>query len=112
MASPSLEEARRRVRAAKGTFYGWLKDTVFQTELKRQREALVKQVFNRLKASLNPAIDKLLALLETQGNPNIQLRAAQILLDNGIKAVELHDHEHRLEALEETVATHRGRAWR
>lgn len=112
LGSPSLEEARRRVKAAKGTFYGWLKDATFQTELKCQREAVVGQAFNRLKSGLVQAVDKLLELLAVEDKPGIQLRAAQTLLDQGIKVVELQELESRLGALEEEIADKRGRGWR
>ena len=101
LASRSLEEARRRIRASKGTFYGWLKEVVFQAELKRQRQAIVDEAVERLKSGLTQAVDKLLELLQTEGQPGIQLRAAQSLLEHGLKAVELQDLENRLEALEQ-----------
>ena len=111
LASPSLEEARRRVGAAKGTFYGWLKEPAFQAVLKSQREALVQQAFDRLKVGLTQAVDKLLELLQARGQLGIQLRAAQTLLDHGIKVTELQELEARLEALEEQVSNRGGNRW-
>ncbi len=109
LASRSLEEARRRIRASKGTLYGWLKDPVFQAELTRQRQAVVEQAFERLKAGLTHAVDKLLALLQAEGQPSLQLRAAQTILEHGIKALELRELEQRLEALE--AKTQGGGRW-
>ena len=111
LASRSLEEARRRIRASKGTLYGWLKDPIFQAELVRQRRAAVEQAFERLKAGLTQAVDKLLELLRAEGQPGIQLRAAQALLDHGLKAVELQDLARRVEELEKVVNLG-GRQWR
>ncbi len=101
LASPSLEEARRRLKAGKDTFYGWLKGPAFKTELERQRRAIVDQAFNRLRAGLVQATDKLLELLQAGEQPSIQLRAAQTLLDHGLKAVELQDVADRLQTLEQ-----------
>ena len=112
LASRSLEEARRRIRVSKGTFYGWRKEPVFQAELKLQRQALVDEALERLKSGLTQAVDKLLELLQTKGQPGIQLRAAQTLLDHGLKAVELQDLVQRVEELERTVANQGGRQWR
>ena len=109
LSSPSLEEARRRLKAGKGTFYGWLKIPSFQEELKRQRQLLVERTFNRLKTGMSQAVEKLLELLQAEGQLGIQLRAAQTLVDQGIKAVELKDLGERIEVLEQEVATHRGR---
>ena len=108
LASPSLEEARRRIKAAKGTFYGWMKDQRFQAELTHQRQAVVDEAFNRLKGGLTQAVDKLLELLQAEGQPSLQLRAAQTILDHGIKTLELRELEQRLEALE-TKTQGRGR---
>ena len=89
LSSPSVEESCRRAKVAKATVYGWFKDPVFQAELNRQREGLVEQAFDRLKTGLTRAVDKLLELLQTEGQPGIQLRVAQTLLDQR-EALELH----------------------
>jgi len=105
----SLEEGCRKARVSKTTVYAWLKEPGFQAELKRLRQALLDEAFDRLKAGMTQAVDKLLSLLETDGQLGIQLRAAQTLLDHGIKAVELQDLAHRLEELEAHVASQRTR---
>lgn len=112
LAAPSLEEARRRARVSKGTFYGWIKEPAFVAELARQREAVVQQAFDRLKGGMTQAVDKLLELLQAEGQVSIQLRAAQSLLDHGLKAVELQDLAQRVEELERTVANQGSRPWR
>lgn len=112
IAASSLEEGCRKARVSKTTVYVWLKERGFQAELKRLRQALVDEAFDRLKAGLTQAVDKLLELLQAEGQLGIQLRAAQTLLDQGIRAVELQDLESRIETLEQEVATNRGRRWR
>ena len=109
LGSPSIEESCRRAKVARATIYEWLKEPTFQAELKRQRKELVEQALNRLKMGLFQAANKLFALLEQEGNPGIQLRASQTLLDQGIKAIELQDLECRLEMLEQQVQEQRGR---
>ncbi len=106
LANPTLEEARRHVRAGKATFYGWLKDPAFKAELVSQREAVVQQALDRLKGGMTQAADKLLELLQVEGQPGVQLRAAQTILDHGIKVIELQELEQRIEALE--AKTQRG----
>lgn len=109
IAAPSLEEGCRKARVSKTTVYGWLKEPSFQAELKRLRQELVDEAFDRLKIGLTQAVDKLLSLLEADGQPGIQLRAAQTLLDQGIKTVELQDLAHRLEVVEAHLASQRTR---
>jgi len=89
--TPSLEEGCRKARVSKTTVYAWLKEPGFQAELKRLRQTLLDEAFDRLKVGITQAVDKLLSLLEADRQPGIQLRAAQTLLDQGIKAVELQD---------------------
>lgn len=110
--APSLEEGCQKARVSKTTVYAWLKEPGFQAELKRLRQAMVDEAFDRLKSGLTQAVDKLLELLQAEGQPGIQLRAAQTLLDQGIKVVELQDLETRLETLEEQLLNHRGNRWR
>ncbi len=107
LAAPSLEEARRRVHASKSAFYGWLKDAGFKAELKRQREAMTAQAFERLQAGLARAVDKLLDLLE-KGKEQTQLRSAQTILDQSLKVKELQELEERLSAVESVVTKLRG----
>ncbi len=109
LSAPNLEEARRHIKVAKGTLYKWLHEPAFQAELKRQREAAVECTFERLKAGLTQAVDKLMELLQTKGSPAIQLRAAQLILDHGIKALELQDLERRLGELERRVLAEKGK---
>ena len=109
IAAPSLEEGCRKAHVSKTTVYTWLKEPGFQAELKRLREALVDEAFERLKVGLTQAVDKLLELLQTDGQPGIQLRAAQALLDHGLKAVELQDLTRRLESLEQTILAQQNR---
>ena len=108
LAAPSLEEARRRVRASKCAFYGWLKDAAFQAELKRRRVAVVSDAIERLQAGMTKAVVKLLSLMDN-GREQTQLRSAQTILDQGLKAKELEELEERLSALESVVLQRRGR---
>ncbi len=98
--APSLEEACRKARVSKTTVYAWLKEPAFQAELTRQRQAVAEQAFNRLKGGMTQAVDELLELLQMKAQPGIQLRAAQILLDCGLKVVAHQALEQRVEALE------------
>ncbi len=108
LAAPSLEEARRRVHASKCAFYGWLKDAAFQAELKRRRVAVVSDAIERLRAGMAKAVAKLLSLMDN-GREQTQLRSAQTILDQGLKAKELEELEERLSALESVVLQRRGR---
>ncbi|MDO8643375.1 MAG: hypothetical protein Q7S00_00205 [bacterium] len=103
LSSPSLEEARRRLRAGKDTLYGWLRDPVFKAELKRQQEGMVSHAYERLKTGMAQAVDKVIEILHKGEDQGIQLKAAQILLEHGGKVLEFQEMGQRLEVLEEKV---------
>ncbi len=107
----TLEAARQKTRVGKTTLFKWLKQPSFQTALQRQRTALVDQAFNRLRVAMTQATEKLIELLGAP-EPGIQLRAAQTILEHGIKAEELQALERRLEAIEDVVLQQRGGGWR
>ena len=111
LSSPSVEEACRRANVSKATVYGWLKEPMFLAELKRQREAVVEQAFERLKAGLTQAVDRLLVLLASE-QESIQLRSAEVLLTHGIRALEHQELERRVEVLEREILRTEGRRWR
>lgn len=102
LSSPSYEEARRRIKVAKGTLYDWLKTPAFQAELSRQRKEMIDQAKDRLKYGMTKAVDRLMELLEDR-QASIQLRAAQAILEHGFKAIEQQEIEQRLKELEERI---------
>ena len=111
MASPSLEEARRRLGAGKDTLYGWLRDPVFSAELKRQLDELARYAMDRLKVGLSKSVDKLLEVVDRSDvEVSLQIRAAQTLLEHGIRVVEIQELEQRIANLEETIKNQRGTA--
>jgi hypothetical protein len=102
LSSRSLEEARRSVKAAKGTFYGWLKDEIFQQALATQRRMLTEQAVERLRYALTEAADTLLVLLKDE-SPTVKLRAAHAILEHGVRAIEMQEFGQRLDELERRV---------
>lgn len=105
----SLEEGCRRAGVSKTTIYKWLKNSDFQAELKRLRQALVADALERLKTGLTLAVNKLLELLQAEGQVSIQFRAAHALVDHGLKAVEMQDLEQRIATLEQHLSDSRNR---
>ncbi len=87
LSTRSLEEARRCVQAAKGTFYKWLKEPAFQAALTRKRKELVTDAFEKLKDGwvVTQAVNELLELMQDKaGDDGVRLRAAKTLLERGL----------------------------
>lgn len=99
----SLEEARRKARVAKATFYGWLKEEAFQAELKRQQSQVITEALERLKAGVTEAVDGLVDLMKAE-EKTIKLRACQGVLDFTLRAKEMDELIERLARVEKVVS--------
>jgi hypothetical protein len=102
----SLEEGRLKARVSKATLFKWLKEDAFKAELDHQREIVISEALDRLKASLGKAVDELAGLIDAE-EKNIKIRACERVIDFFLKTKELSEIEGRLSALENAV-TERG----
>ncbi|MEW5949343.1 MAG: hypothetical protein AB1711_08010 [Thermodesulfobacteriota bacterium] len=100
--SSSYEEGRKAARISKNTLYTWLRDPTFKDELKKQRNTVVDEAFESLKASVTRAVDVLSRLLNSQ-NESMQRYAANDILNYVMKVKELADIEDRLSSIERIV---------
>lgn len=103
VASSSEAEACRQAKIAKQTYYEWLKDPSFKTELHRLRELVVNDAIQGLKSHVNKAVTTLVGLLDIN-TPSLQRNVANDILSHVIKFKELQEIEVRIEALENQAA--------
>ena len=76
----------------------------FQDELRRRGREAVEGAAWRLRDSMKDAADVLTALMQDQEAPaSVRLRAAQAVIDSGLKVIEAADILDRLEALEAVI---------
>jgi hypothetical protein len=106
LAASSLEEGCRNAGVNKTTVYAWLKEETFREALRRQREEVVSEAMERLKAGVNRAVAKLLGLLESE-KETIQARAAEDVIEFAQRAIEHEELEKRVAALEELMRERR-----
>lgn len=102
IASPTLEEARRKARISKGTLYAWLKDEAFKIELKRQREEIVKEALASLKNAMTKAVKELVKLINSS-KPELRRWVCKDIIDYTLKSIELEDIEERLNKVEQAI---------
>ena len=102
LAAPSIEEACKRAHLSKATVYGWFKDATFNSELKRQRNAVIDRALDILKANIAKATETLVKHLESK-HENISIRAAEKIIEFTPKALECENLEKRIEDLEQRV---------
>lgn len=102
IASPSYEEAARRANINPKQIYAWLKEAQFREELQRQRNATFYEALGILKTTALRAVQVLASALE-EYDPRIRLAAADKILGNIYRGIELFEIEERLRVVEERV---------
>jgi len=100
----SLEAGRKKAKLSKSTLYKWLQDETFKADLDRQREAIISEALDRLKASIGKAVEVLTGLMDAP-EKNIKIRACERVLEFFLKAKEIEEIEARLSELEKSVDT-------
>ncbi len=100
--SPSIREASRASGLSEETLYRFLKDKEFLAEYRSARRATVENAITQIQNATSEAVETLQRNLRCE-NPAAEIRAAQIILDNALKGVELVDILERLEQIENAV---------
>lgn len=96
----SVEGACKKANISKETFYKWIKNPLFKTELERLRNSIVDDAISQLKTNTTKATETLVCLLERDDCPAIQRAAANDILNHVLKFMELKEIEDRLKTLE------------
>jgi hypothetical protein len=86
----SLEDAARAVGVHTNTLLRWMKEPAFRAMYEEARRLAFSQSLGRLQEASGAAVTTTLKImLDTNAPPGIRLRAAQIVLEQAAKAVEL-----------------------
>ncbi len=102
----SLEEGRKKAKLSKATLYAWLKQPAFTARLEEDRQTVISEALATLRTAVTAAVEKLQDLIDAEAE-NVQLRAAQAVLDFFFRDREINEIERRLEAVERAVANRR-----
>jgi len=97
----TLEKAAASLQISTATLWRWTQQEDFQEAfLKARRQAFSKSV-SRLQHASGAAVSTLLTVMADRTAPHAsRVRAADSVLDRGMKAIELEDLEARLQRLE------------
>ena len=98
----SIEEGCRKARVSKASYYAWCKDPAFTREFRRQRDVLIDEAMENLKASVREAVGAVVGLLHSD-NESIRRAASNDVLNFTLKIKELQDFEARLESIERAL---------
>jgi ABC-type transporter Mla subunit MlaD len=99
----SIEAGCAQAGLSKARFYKWLKESEeFAKAYKQQRDVLIDEAMESLKASIAKAVDTLTGLLDSN-NESLRRAVANDILTHIMKMRELQDIESRLESIERVV---------
>ena len=87
---------------SRSSLYRWIEDDEFRCELERQRNEALELAHVELKGLMCKATQVLGEAMDND-NPFLRLRAAQIALTVGLKAIEVKEMQHRIELLEDAL---------
>ena len=107
----NVEEAARAVGINPNTLLRWLKDPEFAAAYREARRAASRESIARLQDALGAAVTTVLRIMVDSNLPaGTRLRAAEIVLSQAVKAIEIEEIDERLTELERaTNSTHRSR---
>jgi hypothetical protein len=104
----TIAGASKANKISETTIYNWLQDETFKTEYRKLRREAVENSLAQIQNVTNEAVETLRRNLTCE-NPSVEVRTAQIILDNAVKAVELTDLAERVEKLEQSIKISQGK---
>ncbi|MEP7353758.1 MAG: transposase family protein [Acidobacteriota bacterium] len=110
MTCKSVEDAARSCGIGVSTLMRWMKLAEFDREYKKARRTVLLQATSRAQQSSTAAISVLLKLMADPATPPaVRARSAEMVLNLGIRSVEVEDIDDRLAELEQGLPTQQPR---
>jgi hypothetical protein len=96
-----VENAARAVKITPRTLYRWLQEPAFGKAYRKARRDAFGQGTARLQQASSAAVSTVLKIMLDQHAPaSTKLRAADLVLTHGAKAIEIEDIDERVSELE------------
>src|ERR1039457_65791 len=101
LTTTNVEQAARAVKITPRTLYRWQQDPEFDKAFRKARRDAFGQGTARVQQSATAAVSPVLKVMVDQPTqPSTKLRAADLELTHGAKAIEIEDIEARVAELE------------
>ena len=113
LSTRTIGEAAKVCGINDATMWRWLQLPDFQAAYRAARRQVVERAITELQAATGEAVETLKRNLSC-GKPEAENRAAQIILEQAVKGVELIDLQERVERLENLLAEQekgKGKRW-
>jgi hypothetical protein len=105
----SIEDAARACETPPRTLYRWLKEPEFEAAYRTARRQAYGQSISRLQQGSTAAATTLLkVMVDPATPPSTRVRAAEAVLSQAAKAIEIEDIDARVRALEEATEANKG----
>jgi molybdenum-dependent DNA-binding transcriptional regulator ModE len=98
----TIDEACKKAGVNVTTYWRWMKDENFISQYRKMRRGILENTVAKLQSITYQAIETLERNLTCE-NPSVEIRCAQIILEQSLKGLEMLDIENRLEMLEHLV---------
>ena len=104
LTSQGVDNAARAVGIGPRTLYRWMNEPLFDKAYRKARRDAFGQGTARLQQASGAAVSSILKIMLDQHAPaSTKLRAADMVLTRGAKAIEIEDIEARVAALEQAA---------
>ncbi len=97
---PTVVAAAKETKIAEKTLRRWLKDEAFAEAYESAKRECLSHATGRLQEATSKAITTLTGVMSNSEAPGAQVSAARTILEFAFRAVEQHEMERRLAALE------------
>ena len=101
LTTTNVEQAARAAKIGPRTLYRWQQEPAFDKAYRKARRDAFGQGTARLQQASGAAVSSILKIMLDQHAPaSTKLRAAELVLTHGAKAIEIEDVEARVSELE------------
>ena len=102
----SIEDAAREVGISPNTLVRWMKEPEFQAACREARRAVFSHAIGRLQDAAGAAVTTVLKIMLDPNAPAAtRLRAAEVVLEQAVKAGEMEDVDERRTKLERAAGS-------
>ena len=106
VAAKDIESGCRAAGISTTTYYDWIKNPVFADAIDTQRNYLITEAMQRLRQGIGAAVDKLLALVNSE-NEEVARKASTSIVEIALKMRESEEIEDRIESIEKIILERR-----
>jgi len=108
IACETIDEACKDCNITRSTMYRYMRDSIFDMELKRAKRQLINRAVLRLQQSCRDAAIALAEICrDKEAPPSARVAAAREILASSLKAIEIEELEVRIEKLEQKIKKER-----